>query len=134
MRLMPPLIAVIDDDVAIATLVHEVLTDEGYRTLCLHEAQEVSAALVAHLPDVVVMDWHMRGGVSGWALLQTLRQHPATASIPVLVCSGDALFLRTHQDELRALGCEMLHKPFDLGDLLSGIAALLPVLPPDGNA
>jgi len=131
---MPPLIAVIDDDVAIITLVHEVLTDEGYRTLCLHEPQEVSAALAAHLPDVVVMDWHMRGGVSGWNLLHTLRQHPATALIPVLVCSGDALFLRTHQDELRALGCKTLHKPFDLGDLLSGVAALLPVLPPGGNA
>lgn len=130
---MAPLIAVIDDDEAIVALVNEVLTDEGYRTLCVQDAWQAPEVLVAQPPDVVLMDWHMRGKVSGWDLLHALRQHPVTASIPVLVCSGDAIFLRTQHDALRAMGCTTLQKPFDLNDLLDRIAALLPAPMRDGN-
>jgi CheY-like chemotaxis protein len=41
-------------------------------------------------PDLLILDIMLRGGVSGWKLLDELSRNPQTATIPVIVCMADA--------------------------------------------
>jgi DNA-binding response OmpR family regulator len=120
-----PLIAVVDDDAAFVDLMREVLTDEGYRVV-VGTAEEDAAAMVAREhPALAILDLRMATAGSGVAILRTLRDDPATATLPVLICSADLPFLRDHADALRALDCRTLPKPFDLDVLLCTIRAML---------
>lgn len=122
---MTPLIAVVDDDAVTATLIGEILTDEGYRTRSFQTASEAKNALPALHPDLIVLDLHLGGPVSGWDLLSILRQTSATATIPILICSADAVFLEEHADTLQTFECATIQKPFDLDVLLDTIATLI---------
>lgn len=120
-----PLIAVVDDDDAFVDLMREVLTDEGYRVV-IGTAEEGAAAMVVRArPALAILDLRMHEAGSGVTILRALRDDPSTVALPVLVCSADLVFLRDHADDLRALDCQTLPKPFDLDTLLDTIRAML---------
>jgi DNA-binding response OmpR family regulator len=79
----------------------------------------------------VILDIWMETPEAGWQLLELLRLDPATATLPVLVCSADVVFLRAKEAQLLAEGYGVLVKPFGLDALLARVAALLPP-PPAG--
>ena len=62
-------------------------------------------------------------GMDGYAVLQALRAHPRTVSVPVVAVSADAL--RAHRERGLAAGFhDYLAKPLDLEQLLAVMAAL----------
>ncbi len=115
---MPPLIAVANDDTDFLALMGELLRDEGYRVSIHRVAKNAYDELKAALPDLVVLDIHMETPEAGWTLL-TLE--PTLSRIPVVVCSADVVALRAKTENLRAHGCDILEKPFDLDDLLEKV-------------
>lgn len=124
-----PLIAVVDDDDAFVGLMREVLTDEGYRVVAGTVAGDAPALIAREQPALAILDLRMDDAASGLTILRALRDEPATAALPVLICSADLTFLRDHDSDLRALQCEVLPKPFDLQTLLDTIHAMLDGMP-----
>ncbi len=120
-----PLIAVVNNDTAYLELMHELLSLEGYRTVICKEGDKAYALVKEQRPDLVVLDIRMDQPESGWTILELLRLDPATARIPVIVCSADGRFLREKAPSLRELDCDTLEKPFDLEMLLGKVAAAL---------
>ncbi|HET8631477.1 MAG TPA: response regulator [Thermomicrobiales bacterium] len=120
-----PLIAVMNDDTAFLDLMHELLTGEGYRCFICKESDRVYATIKERRPDLVILDIRMGSPEAGWTALEILRLDPATAHIPVIVCSADTPFLHAKEEALRALRCDILEKPFDLDMLLAKIAGVL---------
>lgn len=120
---MPPLIAVVNDDTMFLDLMRDLLTDNEYRVSIHRGAMESYGLLKAECPDLIVLDIRMETPEAGWQLLEMLQLDPTTVRIPVLVCSADAIFLRAKAAHLRAQGCDILEKPFDLTMLLEKIAA-----------
>jgi PAS domain S-box-containing protein len=75
------------------------------------------AAIRTLRPDVILLDMHLPD-ISGMELLRHLRSEGATASIPVVVVSADAL--QAQLDEALQLGAvRYLTKPVNVSDLLS---------------
>jgi CheY-like chemotaxis protein len=75
------------------------------------------AAIRTLRPDVILLDMHLPD-ISGMELLRHLRSESATASIPVVVVSADAL--QAQVDEALQLGAvRYLTKPVNVSDLLS---------------
>ncbi len=118
---MPPLIAVANDDTDFLALMGELLRDEGYRVSIHRVAKNAYDELKAALPDLVVLDIHMETPEAGWTLLELLTLEPTLSRIPVVVCSADVVALRAKTENLRAHGCDILEKPFDLDDLLEKV-------------
>ncbi len=118
---MPPLIAVANDDTDFLALMGELLRDEGYRVSIHRVAKNAYDELKAALPDLVVLDIHMETPEAGWTLLELLTLEPTLSKIPVVVCSADVVALRAKTENLRAHGCDILEKPFDLDDLLEKV-------------
>lgn len=120
-----PLIAVVHDDPTILLVLRELLADAGYQTRVWEAARGVSAEIDQVQPALVILDIQLEQPEAGWVLLNDLRQNPATAAIPVLVCTADGRFVSQRAAEVRALGAELVPVPFDLDDLLARIEAAL---------
>jgi CheY-like chemotaxis protein len=122
---MTPTIAVIDDDPAFLTLMHDILSEEGYATLLVRSARGAVAAVQAQLPDLIVLDLRFSDAATGWEILDGLRGDAGTAAIPVIICSADCLHLRAKAAWLQQHGYRALEKPFRVDELLAALAELL---------
>ncbi len=112
-------VTVINDDTAFLALMHDVLEDAGYEVSLHREGAQAHPQVKEEQPDLIILDIRMEHPDSGWLVLELLRLDPATADLPVIVCSADTLALKAKDEMLRRQGCEVLEKPFDLDMLLS---------------
>jgi CheY-like chemotaxis protein len=115
-------ILVVDDDSATRLLVRSILEIAGHEVI---EAPHGSAALdligPQSLPDLVVTDLTMPI-LDGKELIAQLRSGPVTATIPIVVVSGNLAEARN----LKATGLveAVVSKPFVAADLAQCIHAL----------
>lgn len=98
------------------------LRDAGYEVLEAATGEETIRLAHARRPDAIVLGAVLRG-VDGMRALEVLKQHPATAAVPVIVlssASGDE-----HEPRARAAGCAAwLPMPCPPGRLLDTLRAL----------
>lgn len=116
----PPLILVVDDDVAVRRLMCRTLERQGYRVLEAESAfQAVSVALgLAEVPALLITDVVMPGP-DGCQLASMLRQR--WPGLPVLLVSGSRELGPV--DGVGPLG--FLSKPFFTDVLVERVALLL---------
>jgi DNA-binding response OmpR family regulator len=123
------LIAVVNDDATFLDLMHDLLTDEGFRVIRWFARDGALAMLERERPALVLLDIRMEEVDAGLLLLHEIRASQSLGNVPVIVCTADQRFLRDHADTLRALRVETLAKPFDLDALLAKITAMLDAPP-----
>jgi two-component system copper resistance phosphate regulon response regulator CusR len=118
-------VLVIEDNADIRLLLDSVLSLSGYRVVLADGGRQALVILgdpSVH-PDVAILDLQMPD-LSGWEVLQAIRADPATADLPVIVCT-----VRDGTDDLdrgRSLRCDgYLQKPFAVDELLSELAGVL---------
>jgi CheY-like chemotaxis protein len=105
-------VLVIDDDRETVRLYRQYLSDQDCAFVGVHTGDEAWAALERIVPDLILLDVLMPGE-DGWAFLQRLKTWPATASIPVVICS-----VLSQPDLALALGAlAVLQKPVARADL-----------------
>lgn len=116
------LILASDDSREILDLMVEVLEAEAYRVATTMAPLDV-ASVKRIGPDLVILD-HMleEGEGSGWLLLEALRRDPATARLPIVVCSGATRRVAENEALLRRLDLRVVLKPFDIDDLVAAVA------------
>ncbi|MCA1668281.1 MAG: response regulator [Thermomicrobia bacterium] len=119
------LIAVVNDDTLFLELMHDLLTQEGYRTAIWKEGDKAYEMIKEHRPVLVILDIRMERPDTGWMVLELMRLDPATAQIPVIICSADTARIREKEAYLREKGCDVLEKPFLLEDLLERVYAFI---------
>jgi CheY-like chemotaxis protein len=108
-------ILVVEDDPAIATVVEETLSAEGYEAVCTGAGGTLRLARELH-PDVILLDYAMPG-MDGAELSRRLRADPTTAAIPLILMSAHPRAARPGIP----VDAE-LPKPFDLGALSAVVA------------
>jgi CheY-like chemotaxis protein len=97
-------VLVIDDNVDLVTLYRSYCVGTPYSIENIRKSTQVSAALTALHPDLILLDV-LLPDVNGWDLLLDLHANPTTRTIPIIVCSvvtdeqlaldlGAALYLR----------------------------------------
>ncbi|MHB8644315.1 MAG: response regulator [Thermomicrobiales bacterium] len=135
-----PMIALLDNDPSFLSLMHDVLTDEGYRTLLWHpeEGSDAHALLRRVQPHLVVLDLWLKRRDDGWDFLKRLWADFDTTQIPAIIVAGQPDVLPAKVDVLRAMRCQVVRKPFhlhdlrdlhDLHDLLAAIERVLGLSP-----
>jgi CheY-like chemotaxis protein len=115
-----PMILIVEDELSIATLLREMLEDEGYTVLLARNGQEALDILGTNQPALVLTDV-MMPILDGLALCRAIQAHPGYRAIPVIVMSAII--------ELPAAdGCHasaFIKKPFDLQQLADTITNLI---------
>jgi CheY-like chemotaxis protein len=113
-------ILVVEDDRDMLTLYRLVLSKKG-RTI--RAVQDGASALETlkesdYTPDVVFLDINLKAGISGFGVIEHMRQEPETQKIPIVVITANDL----HRDYALKRGIEyFLVKPVDI-DTLEDIA------------
>lgn len=119
-RPMQPRVLVIDDNPAIQQLFERYLVPQQYEVLHAQSgAEALRLATEAH-PNVITLDV-MMPNMDGWQVLRALMQNPATAKIPVIVCS----VLQEPELALSLGARAYLKKPIDRLTLVETLARVL---------
>jgi DNA-binding response OmpR family regulator len=103
-------VLVVEDETDIRETLRDVLEMEGYRVCCAANGQEALDALAEMRPKLILLDL-MMPVMSGYELLQRLRESADLSSIPVTVVSAIA-------DRVAISDTMILRKPVDLDVLL----------------
>ena len=78
---------VVEDDVASADALSDLLAAEGADARAVHSGDEALRVAGRHIFDVVVSDIAMPG-MDGHAMLRKLRENPRYADVPAIACTG----------------------------------------------
>jgi two-component system, OmpR family, response regulator MprA len=114
-------VLIVDDDPKLLKMLQRTLAYAGYRVFGATNGTEALAAVQAHRPDVVVLDWPMPG-LDGIDVLKRLRA-AADQTLVLMLTAREAVESRLNGPESGA--DDYLMKPFAPADLLARISALL---------
>jgi two-component system, OmpR family, alkaline phosphatase synthesis response regulator PhoP len=116
-------ILVADDDAVTSMFVCAVLRAAGHAPLQAFDAmQTLMVAMRAPQPDAIILDLHMPGG-TGQGALKKLKASVKTASIPILILSGNK-DAQTRRDVLDGGAMAFLTKPASAESILDALVAL----------
>ena len=118
-----PLVLVVEDEAALATMLRYNLEKQGYRVEEAADGQEALLRVAETRPDLVLLDW-MLPTLSGIEVCRQLRRRPTTRDLPIIMVTA-----RTEdQDAVRGLNTgadDYITKPFNMEALLARVRALL---------
>jgi PAS domain S-box-containing protein len=115
-----PTMLYVEDNPANLTLVEQLIARRGDLKLLTAIDAPLGIELArAYLPDVILMDINLPG-ISGYGALKLLRDDPATAHIPVLALSANAM-PRDIEKGLEAGFFRYLTKPIRVHEFMSAV-------------
>ena len=119
-----PVVAVVDDDNMLRTIVEAKLKARGYRVLPIADGQQAVSIIDRERPDIIVLD-SMLPGIDGTEILGQLKIHKELQHTPVVMLTA-----RKQQSDivaaLKAGAADYLVKPFIPEELVMRIQRLLP--------
>ena len=109
-------VLIVEDNERNMKLFRDLLQVHGYRTLEATSAEDALELAAAQLPALVLMDVQLPG-IDGVEALAQLRSRAATASMPVLALTAQAM--RGDQERFLEAGFDgYVAKPVDIHELL----------------
>ena len=118
-----PYILVVEDEEALATLLHYNLEKEGYRIELCADGEEAMIRIDEKLPDLIILDW-MLPSVSGIEVCRRLRQRSVTRNLPIIMLTARG----EETDRVRGLDTgadDYIVKPFLMSELSARVRAVL---------
>ena len=115
-------ILVVEDTLSEMELLNHYLRESGYTVISTASAKDALNMAIEQQPDVIVTDVVMPG-MSGFELCRTLKKHPITQKIPIVICSSK------NQEIDRLWGMKQgadayITKPFGREQLVRAVASV----------
>ena len=129
---MNPLILVVEDEPALATLLRYNLEKEGFSVAESHDGEEALLQLSERTPDAVLLDW-MLPQVSGLEICRRIRRTPQWRTLPVIMLTAKG----EEADRVRGLeggADDYVVKPFGVTELVARLKAVLRRARPSAGA
>jgi CheY-like chemotaxis protein len=117
-------ILVIDDDDAVRKSISVALKLKGgFDTLEAEDGLIGLELAKQHHPDLIISDVVM-GNLNGFLMLETLKEYPETADIPIILMTMQAY---RDKDWKRGAAVEYLAKGFSLDELIGKVNSILKI-------
>src|SRR5829696_1746988 len=124
-------ILAINNDSAVLALFRDLLEEAGYQVSTQAYVDRDLTQIKALKPDLIVLDYMWAHEDDSWSLLQMLRMDPATAAIPIVLCTGAVREVEALAPHLLEMGITVVLKPFNIDQLVDAIhERLAPEHPP----
>jgi CheY-like chemotaxis protein len=120
-------VLIVEDDDASVDIFSTILRHGGYQVLSARTSADGARVAREHVPDLVVVDLGLPDGPA-FGLLDELTDDPATAHIPLIVCTVHVFEHDQHRAR-RAGGDVFLCKPIEPSVLLRHVNQLLEAPP-----
>lgn len=126
-------ILALDDSPDILSLYQEVLEGEQYHvstgTFANHDVDQIATMC----PDLVILDFIQGGDQGPLRAVEALRRDSRIGGIPVILCTGALRQVAPIRPQLKALGVQVISKPFNIDALLEAVTSLLAPVPSAGQ-
>mgnify|MGYP000299990468 FL=1 len=109
------LVAVVDDERSVTSLLSTLLEHEGYKTICFNSGSDFLNYLKNDRVDIVLLDL-MMPGLTGFDVIKSIRENEIIEYTPILIISS----LTDRETRLKALSLgidDFLSKPIDREEL-----------------
>ena len=114
-------ILIAEDDPSILKMTKLRLEHEGYKVTTAVDGEEALQRAEAELPSLILVDV-MMPKMNGYDVCRTLKRHPTTSRIPVVVFSASMSQVQHLADRCIEAGArDRIKKPFRTKDLLMKI-------------
>ncbi len=115
-------VLIVDDSTTDRFYLTELLESDGFQVVALESGEACVEKASDIKPDLIIMDIIMTG-LSGFQATRALSKDPATANIPVILCSGK-LQVTDHTWAAKMGAKDCIQKPIAIADLKTLIAKL----------
>lgn len=115
-------ILIVEDTPSEMELMKHYLRDSGYQVIATANAKEGLDRAIEQKPTVIITDVVMPG-MSGFELCRSLKKHPATEHVPIIICTSKSQQI----DRLWGMkqGADVyLTKPFTREQLIRAVKAV----------
>lgn len=106
-----PSCLIVDDSKVVRTLEKRIMEELGYSISEAEDGQKAADACKAHMPDLILLDWHMPV-MNGLEFLKVLRAMPNGTTPKVIFCTTESELSNIMQ-ALSSGADEYVMKPFD---------------------
>jgi two-component system, OmpR family, phosphate regulon response regulator PhoB len=120
---MRPSVLVVEDEMALLTLLRYNLEKEGFAVALAHDGEEALLQLKESKPDAVLLDW-MLPRVSGIEICRQIRRTPAWKDLPIIMLTARG----EEADRVRGLDSgadDYVTKPFSPTELVARLKAVI---------
>jgi len=115
---------VVEDEADNARMMARMLRMRGYEVLLAADGQTAVQMARQHLPDAIIMDLLLAGGIDGLEATRQIKAESSTQEIPVIVLS--AMQLASFESQaIEAGAADVDDKPVDFARLVGKIQAVL---------
>ena len=121
----PQTVLVVDNLADVRGLIGVLLTRRGYRVAEAGGGEEAVAEARRVVPDLILMDLKMPGGMYGVAAARAIRGDVGLRAVPIVAVTGD----NTEYCKMKAREAgfsDYLVKPFEVGEFDEVLERLLP--------
>jgi twitching motility two-component system response regulator PilH len=124
----PQTVLVVDNLADVRGLIGVLLTRRGYRVTEAEGGEEAVAEARRVVPDLILMDLKMSGGMDGVAAAQAIHNDLSLRDVPIVAVTADNTEYWRHKTREAGFS-DYLVKPFEAGELESVLERLLPQKP-----
>ncbi len=116
-------VLVVDDSATIRAVLAKMLAQDGYEVLKANNGETGIETAQTQFPDLIFLDIVLPG-VSGFAVLRTLRRDSRTRATPIVMMSGNQQ--ATEQFYVQRFGADgFLRKPFGRAEVFHAVRSLV---------
>ena len=120
-------VLVVNDDADMLDVYEAVLTELGHQPVPRLEMLPDPDSVVQIGADAVVIDLQAEAHpMAGLRVIEALRRHPATQTLPIVLSTGAVQEAKRLADQLERLGVPVLLKPFAIDQLRDVLGRVLP--------
>jgi DNA-binding response OmpR family regulator len=117
-------ILVLDDNMDILEVVHEVLTYEHFEVNSTSDSKNIVTIAENYYPDLIILDYKLMDD-NGGEICRRIKSHKQLHKIPVIIFSA-----YTNKTDFFSFGCDaVIAKPFDLTELIDTVNSCLQLKP-----
>jgi two-component system, OmpR family, phosphate regulon response regulator PhoB len=120
---LKPLVLIVEDESALATMLSYNLEKEGFDVCTASDGEEALIQVAERKPDVVLLDW-MLPLVSGIEVCRQIRRAPASRALPIIMLTARG----EEGDRVRGLNSgadDYIVKPFSPAELIARVRAVM---------
>lgn len=79
---------IVEDDANLSNLLADELKSNGYHVVQFTSGERALTAMLVHPPDAVILDIVLTAGMSGWDVIEKMKEHSSLSHVPILMSSA----------------------------------------------